>query len=161
MRTHIQAHSGLQPFKCDLCPKTFAYSRCVTHHRITHSARKPYTCLRCGKSYTLLGTLQTHHLLHEHQDALNKDGVVVKEDTVKEEGPGVVNDAESKNSKYPTFFRYKCPDCPRCFRMSSQVPVHRYVWPSIQFGLNSIQLNFIYRLRGNYDSLYACLDVAS
>uniref|UniRef100_A0A674ADJ9 Zinc finger protein 14-like n=1 Tax=Salmo trutta TaxID=8032 RepID=A0A674ADJ9_SALTR len=111
MRTHIQAHSGLKPFKCDLCPKTFAYSRCVTHHRITHSARKPYTCLRCGKSYTLLGKLQTHHLLHKHQD---------------EEGPGVVNDAESKNSKYPTFFRYKCPDCPRCFRMSSQVPVHRY-----------------------------------
>uniref|UniRef100_A0A674AD53 Zinc finger protein 14-like n=1 Tax=Salmo trutta TaxID=8032 RepID=A0A674AD53_SALTR len=126
MRTHIQAHSGLKPFKCDLCPKTFAYSRCVTHHRITHSARKPYTCLRCGKSYTLLGKLQTHHLLHKHQDALNKDGVVVKEDTDKEEGPGVVNDAESKNSKYPTFFRYKCPDCPRCFRMSSQVPVHRY-----------------------------------
>ncbi|KAM9415240.1 uncharacterized protein ACWYII_024206 isoform 1-T2 [Salvelinus alpinus] len=121
MRTHIQAHSGLKPFKCDLCPKTFAYNRCVTRHRITHSARKPYTCLRCGKSYTLLGSLQTHHLLHERQDALNKDGVVVKEEVC-----GVVNDAESKNSKYPTFFRYKCPDCPRCFRMSSQVPVHRY-----------------------------------
>uniref|UniRef100_A0A8C7GX97 Zinc finger protein 93 n=1 Tax=Oncorhynchus kisutch TaxID=8019 RepID=A0A8C7GX97_ONCKI len=126
MRTHIQAHSGLKPFKCDLCPMTFAYNRCVTRHRITHSARKPYNCLRCGKNYTLLGTLQTHHLLHERQDALNKDGVVVKEGTVKEEGRGAVNDVESKNSKYPTFFRYKCPDYPRCFRMSSQVPVHRY-----------------------------------
>nr|XP_046218214.1 zinc finger protein 574-like isoform X6 [Oncorhynchus gorbuscha] len=126
MRTHIQAHSGLKPFKCDLCPMTFAYHRCATRHRITHSARKPYNCLRCGKNYTLLGTLQTHHLPHERQDALNKDGVVVKEGTVKEEGRGVVNDVESKNSKYPTFFRYKCPDYPRCFRMSSQVPVHRY-----------------------------------
>ncbi|KAK6323701.1 hypothetical protein J4Q44_G00060400 [Coregonus suidteri] len=130
LRTHIQAHSGLKPFKCDLCPKTFAYNRCVTRHRITHSAHKPYTCLRCGKSYTLLGTLKTHHLLHERQDALNQDGVVVKEQTVKEEGMekgrGVVNDAESKKSKYPKCFRYKCPDCPRCFRMSSQVPVHRY-----------------------------------
>uniref|UniRef100_A0A8C8JY75 C2H2-type domain-containing protein n=1 Tax=Oncorhynchus tshawytscha TaxID=74940 RepID=A0A8C8JY75_ONCTS len=121
MRTHIQAHSGLKPFKCDLCPMTFAYNRCVMRHRITHSARKPYNCLRCGKNYTLLGTLQTHHLLDERQDALNKDGVVVKE-----EGRGAVNDLESKNSKYPTFFRYKCPDYPRCFRMSSQVPVHRY-----------------------------------
>ncbi|XP_041739024.1 zinc finger protein 574 isoform X2 [Coregonus clupeaformis] len=130
LRTHIQAHSGLKPFKCDLCPKTFAYNRCVTRHRITHSAHKPYTCLRCGKSYTLLGTLKTHHLHHERQDALNQDGVVVKEQTVKEEGMekgrGVVNDAESKKSKYPKCFRYKCPDCPRCFRMSSQVPVHRY-----------------------------------
>ncbi|XP_035649201.1 zinc finger protein 14-like [Oncorhynchus keta] len=126
MRTHIQAHSGLKPFKCDLCPMTFAYHRCATRHRITHSARKPYNCLRCGKNYTLLGTLQTHHLLHERQDALNKDGVVVTEGTVKEEGRGVVNDVESKNSKYPTFFRYKCPDYPHCFRMSSQVPVHRY-----------------------------------
>ncbi|XP_010901572.2 zinc finger protein 574 isoform X2 [Esox lucius] len=112
---HIRAHAGLAPFKCDLCPKALADNSNMASHRFAHSARKRYTCLRCGKSYTQLGTLKNHHVLHERRDALSRGGERL-EGGVEEEGM----------KKYPPFFRYKCPDCPRCFRRYSQVPVHRY-----------------------------------
>ncbi|KAL0962381.1 hypothetical protein UPYG_G00339330 [Umbra pygmaea] len=126
MNAHIQSHTGLKLFKCDLCPKRFAYNSNVARHRVAHSAHKPYTCLRCGKSYTQMSTLKTHHLLHERQDAFSQAGGASKQkfkEEGMENGRSAVND---EDAKYPLFFRYKCPDCPRCFRIYSQVLVHRY-----------------------------------
>lgn len=70
-----------------------------------------------------------------------------------EKGHSVVNDADSKNPKYPNNFRYKCPDAsdvhaasdcpPRC--LFTGMSGHQF--KSIRPEFSSMQFNFMYPLR--------------
>ena len=48
---------------CDLCPKAFASSSSLSHHKKTHSGVKKFSCVHCGKSFGENGDLKKHSLM--------------------------------------------------------------------------------------------------
>ena len=53
-------HSGIKPYKCDLCNKSFTESSNLTKHKQSHKGEKLHKCNFCGKSFTTSGELTIH-----------------------------------------------------------------------------------------------------
>ncbi|TWC53015.1 insecticidal toxin complex protein TccC [Pseudomonas sp. SJZ080] len=63
---HFLTHSGVKPFKCDLCEESFAQKITLTQHTYTHTKNRPYKCdwIGCRDSFSQSSTLAQHKLKH-------------------------------------------------------------------------------------------------
>ena len=52
---------------CALCPKTFASSSSLSHHKKIHSGIKKYNCKHCNKSFGKSSELERHILIHTRE----------------------------------------------------------------------------------------------
>merc|ERR1719319_1231883 len=62
--THKQIHTGIKPFKCDECPKAFSTKQIMQTHKQLHTGIKPFQCYDCSKSFPTKPHLLTHKQIH-------------------------------------------------------------------------------------------------
>lgn len=59
MRSHYRYHLK-QKFACDECGQVFSTEAYMYKHRLSHSGIRPYVCIDCGKSYLSMSHLNKH-----------------------------------------------------------------------------------------------------
>jgi hypothetical protein len=76
LKTHLQIHTEVKPFKCLHCLKSFSQSDSLKTHLQTihlriHSKEKSFQCLEFSKSYTQSDDLKSHLCIHNREKPFN------------------------------------------------------------------------------------------
>ena len=68
LRVHIGYHkidrSGVMPYSCNFCDRTFRTIQALCIHRPLHSKARNYVCEQCGKAFKSNTRLQKHAAIH-------------------------------------------------------------------------------------------------
>jgi len=60
LEAHERVHTGIKPFCCKVCGRSFRQSVHLTTHQRTHSNERPFPCLLCQKAYKNRVDLRRH-----------------------------------------------------------------------------------------------------
>ncbi|KAM4738920.1 uncharacterized protein FYW61_003572 [Anableps anableps] len=59
-----EIHKGKKCKQCNVCGKSFKWSKDLIVHIRTHTGEKPFSCITCGKCYSSKNTLNRHMMIH-------------------------------------------------------------------------------------------------
>lgn len=72
----MRVHTGLRPYKCTHCDRTFTQSNDLTLHIRRHTGEKPYVCGICGERFIQGTALQTHRRMRGHFEDPKNTGYI-------------------------------------------------------------------------------------
>ncbi|XP_071264296.1 uncharacterized protein [Salvelinus alpinus] len=64
---HEKIHSGVRPFGCTQCGKSFGRLGHLKAHQQIHPGERPFDCLQCGKKFSQSGHLKAHEQIHKRE----------------------------------------------------------------------------------------------
>ncbi|XP_071101482.1 zinc finger protein 91-like [Haliotis cracherodii] len=117
---HKLAHSGIHPYVCEVCHKSFPNPSTANKHVKTHLAphERPFICMKCGKGFTEQHSLREHSYIHaEHR-------------------PYACDQCDSKfgaryllnaHMKYHGTKKYRCYTCNRMYKVYASLMEHIHV----------------------------------
>jgi len=68
LKEHSRLHSGDKPYKCDVCWQSFTRSQHLKVHFRIHSGEKPYTCEICSATFTTQTEVKVHSRKHSGEN---------------------------------------------------------------------------------------------
>ena len=107
-----------KPYKCELCPKSFANSSYLSQHNRIHAGIKPYKCQICERKFTQLCHLQQHLRTH------------TGEKPYRCQHPGCpkafsqLSNLQSHSRSHMTDKPYRCNSCYKCFTTEQGLREH-------------------------------------
>ncbi|XP_030597793.1 zinc finger protein 345-like [Archocentrus centrarchus] len=72
IETHMRSHTGVKPYHCTICRKSFPRPGALRRHKRIHSGERPYICEFCGKTFIDNGALTTHIRNHTGNKPSNR-----------------------------------------------------------------------------------------
>lgn len=76
-------HSGMKPFKCPRCHKSFGRKDKMIRHMRIHDINKSFTCNVCDATFNRRDSLQQHSKTHAKEMEPSVDNTEVKQEATE------------------------------------------------------------------------------
>ena len=64
----MKTHTGVKPYECDICSKSFTELRSLKEHKLIHDPSHRFQCQHCQKSFVQKNHLK-YHLASKHGES--------------------------------------------------------------------------------------------
>uniref|UniRef100_A0A8P4GA12 Zinc finger protein 648 n=1 Tax=Dicentrarchus labrax TaxID=13489 RepID=A0A8P4GA12_DICLA len=125
LQSHLQTHSGLKPYHCPFCVKTYIWSSDYRKHIRTHTGEKPYVCDTCGKDFIRSSDLRKH----ERNMHTNNKPFPCTHCGKTFNKPLSLKRHERKHLGERPF---SCPDCGKAFALASRMAEHQKIHTGVR-----------------------------
>lgn len=68
---HTRIHTGIKPYKCAVCEKSFTQLSSLISHTRSHTGERPYTCSVYSNTFITSSNLYVHMKTHNKHTATN------------------------------------------------------------------------------------------